>query len=73
MILLASIALAAAPAQAEPRPAAASARAQATIRIISAAELRFEDIERLSPQRLRLSTIRSTAGHAQPAKLVEFQ
>ena len=74
MILIASLAIAsAAAAQPAPQPAPTQARAQATIRIISAAQLRFGEIEKSSPELLRSSLIRSADGIPQRAKLVEFQ
>src|SRR5687767_708007 len=58
----------------EPRPAAAPQRqAQATVRIVAAAALRFAEIEKTSPDRLRDALIRSPDGPPQPARLVEFE
>ena len=48
-------------------------QARATVTVISAPRIEFARIERDSPQLLRDTTIRSTDGSTQPARLVEFQ
>ena len=71
MVLL--IALAAATASpAQPRVAPARAQAMASIRILSAAPLRFSQIEAREPKTLRDSVVRSADGSTTPVRIVEF-
>jgi hypothetical protein len=70
MLLLAATALATQPIPTEIRPAR---QARALVTIIKSEQLRFAEIEKTQPQRLRLSTIRASDGLRQSAKLVEFE
>lgn len=74
MVFLAALAVAAQPPlNASPLPTSAMRQARATVTILSAAPLRFHEIERSSPDQLRDTHVRATDGTMQPARLVEFQ
>ena len=78
MVIFASLALASAtlavPLEAaEPQAAVPVRQARATVTILSAASLRFADIERDQRQSLRKTVVRAADGSAEVIKLVEFQ
>jgi hypothetical protein len=73
LLLALAATLAAAADQPPRRPAGASAQAIATIRIVSGSTVRFEDLEKSAPARLRETRLRSADGVVQVAKVVEFQ
>jgi hypothetical protein len=78
MVIVASLALATAALsvpleRVEPQAAAPVRQARATVTILSAAPLRFSEIERERPHLLRQSVVRSADGSVQVLKLVEFQ
>jgi hypothetical protein len=57
----------------EPQAAVPVRQARATVTILSAAKLRFADIEREQPQSLRETIVRSADGSVEVLKLIEFQ
>ena len=78
MVIFASLALAsttlAVPLEpVEPQAAVPVRQARATVTILSAASLRFADIEREQPKLLRETVVRSADGSVEVLKLVEFQ
>jgi hypothetical protein len=48
-------------------------QAQATVRIIRAEPVRFEEVEKQRPNELRTTVIRTRDGKTEPARLLEFQ
>ena len=70
MLLLAAAALNAQPVPVQISP---DRQARVVVTIIKSEQLRFAEIERSQPDRLRQSIIRSRDGTAQPARLVEFE
>ena len=72
-LALATAALAVPLERAEPRAIAPVRQAQATVTILSAARLRFSQIEREQPRSLRHSVVRGPDGSVEVLKLVEFQ
>ncbi len=70
MLVFAAIALGAQPVPAEAAPAR---QARAVVRIIRGDRLRFAEIEKREPERLRFATIRATDGSPQRARLIEFE
>ena len=78
MVIFASLALASAALAVplepvEPQAAVPVRQARSTVTILSAAKLRFADIEREQPQSLRETVVRSADGSVEVLKLVEFQ
>jgi ABC-type molybdate transport system substrate-binding protein len=75
MVLLSALILAVAATSGGSTPPAAGARAHATasIKILSAASLRFDELERTEPTALRETQVRSADGSVQQLKVVEFQ
>jgi hypothetical protein len=78
MVIFASLALASAPLAVplepvEPQAAVPERQARATVTILSAAKLRFADIERDQPKSLRETAVRGADGSIEVLKLVEFQ
>ncbi len=78
MVIAASLALASATLavpleRVEPHAAVPVRQARATVTILSAARLRFADIERDQPQSLRQTVVRAADGSVEVLKLVEFQ
>ncbi len=78
MVIFASLAMATAALavpleRAGPRAAAPVRQARASVTILSAARLRFSEIEREQPQSLRPSVVRGPDGSLEVLKLVEFQ
>ena len=78
MVIFASLALATAALavpleRVEPQAAPPVRQAQVTVTILSAAPLRFAEIERDEPQRLRETSVRRPDGSSEPVKLVEFE
>ena len=72
-LAMAAAALAVPVERAEPRAAAPIRQARATVTILSAASLRFSEIEREQPQSLRSTVVRGADGSVELLKLVEFQ
>ena len=70
---MATAALAVPVERVEPRAAAPVRQARASVTILSAARLRFAEIERERPQSLRPSVVRGPDGSVEMLKLVEFQ
>ena len=78
MVIVASLALASATLavpleRVEPQAAVPVRQARATVTILSAAGLRFADIEREQPEALRETVVRGADGSVELLKLVEFQ
>ena len=78
MVIFASLALATATLavpleRVEPQAAVPVRQARATVTILTAAKLRFTDIERDQPKSLRQTVIRAADGSVEVIKLVEFQ
>jgi hypothetical protein len=78
MVIFASLALASAALAVplepvEPQAAVPARQARATVTILSAAKLRFADIEREQPKSLRETVVRAADGSVEVLKLVEFQ
>ncbi len=72
MLIFSAFVAAVSTAQA-PAPAAPERQAQAMVRILSSAPLRFSQIERDQPQRLRESMLRRRDGSTETLRLVEFE
>jgi hypothetical protein len=60
-------------AAAPPAAVAPAVQARASVRLERGAALRFAQIEREQPTRLRATRIKASDGSPQPARLVEFQ
>ena len=78
MVIAATLALASATLavpleRVEPQAAVPVRQARATVTILSAARLRFADIEREQPNSFRQSVVRAADGSVEVLKLVEFQ
>ena len=78
MVIFASLALASAALAVplepvEPQAAVPVRQARATVTILSAARLRFAEIEREQPKSLRETVVRAADGSVEVLKLVEFQ
>src|SRR5688500_16409220 len=78
MVIFASLALATATLavpleRVEPQAAVPARQARATVTILSAARLRFADIEREQPKSLRETVVRAAVGSVEVIKLVEFE
>ena len=73
MVLLALLAATTAAAVSQPAATTAVRQAQATVTIIKAPVIHFQEIERSNPQLLRDTEVRSPDGTIQRARLVEFQ
>jgi hypothetical protein len=78
MVIFASLALVSATLavpleRVEPQAAVPVRQARATVTILSAATLRFADIEREQPETLRETVVRAADGSVEVLKLVEFQ
>jgi hypothetical protein len=78
MVIFASLALASATLavpleRVEPQAAVPVRQARATVTILSAAKLRFADIEREQPKSLRETVVRAADGSVEVLRLVEFQ
>lgn len=71
MVLLAAAALAATPPQ--PHPVSAVAQATATIRVISAVQLKLDGTSNPGAPPPRDSVVKAADGSVQRAKLIEFQ
>lgn len=72
MLLLAALALTATP----PGPAASAPpprQARASVRIVRASPIHFEDVERRSPTSFREAIVRSADGESVKARLIEFE
>ena len=48
-------------------------QAKATVRILRAEPIKFQDIERQRPQALRSTVVHSRDGRSEPARLLEYQ
>ena len=68
--MLAAIVLASAPTQ---PPVAPQRQAQATVTIVASAALRFSEIEKTQPERLREAQVRAADGSTATVRLVEYQ
>ena len=73
MLWLAFVAATAAQADAPRRDATPQVQAKATVRIVRAMPIRFDEIEQQTPATLRRGTIRLPDGGVQQARLIEFQ
>jgi hypothetical protein len=78
MVIFASLALASATLavpleRVEPQAAVPVRQARAMVTILSAARLRFADIEREQPKLLRETVVRGADGSTEVLKLVEFE
>ncbi len=78
MVIFASLALATATLavpleRVEPQAVAPVRQARATVTILPAARLHFDDIERDQPEALRETVVRGADGSTEVLKLVEFQ
>ena len=78
MVIVASLSLAVAALAVSPQPAeqqavAPARQAQATVTIVSAATIRFAELERSQPELLRDTQVDDADGSTQPARLVEFE
>ena len=69
MLILALAAVAAQPTA----PVAVTRQVRAMVKIVSAAPLRFKEIEKQAPELLRDAKVRASDGSLQPVRLVEFQ
>lgn len=54
-------------------PIAPQRQATATVRIVRAEPVRFQDIERQAPSLLRSTVVRTRDGRTEPARLLEYQ
>ncbi|WP_309662345.1 hypothetical protein [Sphingomonas sp.] len=73
MVIVALAALAATLVPQAPTPVSPGRQAQATVTILASASLRFSDIARDHPKKLRETLIRAADGSVQTVKLVEFE
>ena len=73
MFLISAAALVAATTPNAPRPAAVAVQARATVRIISAARVRFQDGGSIKDQPPVRSAVIRTRDGPQSAKLIEFE
>ena len=73
MVIFAIAALAATLVPHAPAPASPGRQAQATVTILASAALRFSEIDKNYPKKLRQTHVRATDGSVQTVKLVEFE
>ena len=73
MVIFALAALAATLGPQAPAPVSPGRQATATVTILSAASLRFSDIDKTHPNKLRETRVRAADGSVQTVKLVEFE
>ena len=73
MFWLALVAATAVQADVPKREAVPLRQARASVRLVRASPIHFEQIERQSPGALRKSVIRSPDGAVQEARLIEFE
>lgn len=73
MVIVAFAALAATLVPQAPAPASPGRQAQATVTILTSATLRFSQIEKSDPQKLRETRVRAADGSVATVRLVEFE
>jgi len=73
MVIFVSAALAATLVPQAPAPVSPERQAQATVTILASAPLRFSEIEKNHPKKLREARVRAADGSVETVKLVEFE
>ncbi len=71
--VLAGAALAATLVPQAPAPVSPGRQAQATVTILTSAALRFSQIDKTDPRKLRETRVRSADGSVETLRLVEFE